>query len=437
MSLNSEIIAAVDIGTAKTSAFIGRLNADDKIELMAVSEIPSKGIKRGMILNQQEAVESIKEVMAKAMEKVDVQIHKVFVGMNGQHVHTIVSEVEKQFDQISIVAQEDAKELETKATEINMHPDECVYRLVPQEFKVDQEEEIVNPVGISGKLLRGTYGVVIGSKLYKQTLTACMNRAGWPVYRWFLSSVATADVVLTSDEKEAGVVLVDMGAGSTSVSVYHDEVLRYESVIPFGGDVITKDIKQGCSVLQRHAEMLKVQCGSALSSEVPDDQIVTIPALDGWDSKEISLKMLASIIEARTEEIIDSISYQIEKSGYWDKLGAGIVLTGGCANLRNILLLLKFRTGIDARTGDPRVVFSNKNDRKLITPAHACGLGILKKGLELADKNVEIVEPNKKVKTKPVKDENRNRKGSKTRSLFGNMLYGLFEENDSEVIKNE
>ncbi|MCL3782416.1 cell division protein FtsA [Prolixibacteraceae bacterium JC049] len=439
MSLNSEIIAAVDIGTATISAFVGRLNADKKIELIAFSEVPSSGIKRGMILNQEEAVKSIRDVMAQAVRGVDVQIHKVFVGMNGQHIHTISTEGNKQFDEPRVVTNEDVKELELQAARVAMRSGECVYRLIPQEFKVDQEDEILNPVGISGRQVSGAYKILVGSEMYKETLNNCMNRAGWPVHRWFLSSVATADVTLTADEKEAGVVLVDMGAGSTSVSVYYEGVLRYESVIPFGGDVVTKDIKQGCSVLQRHAEMLKVQCGSALSSEAEDDQVVTIPAMEGWDSKEISVKMLASIIEARMEELIDSIAYQIEKSGYWDRLGAGIVLTGGAAQLKNVLALLKFRTGINARLGLPRVVIANKNDKKLVVPSNASGLGILQKGLELADADVEVVKPEKKKKKKPSDEAEKPDKEGKKKSLWGNMLgntlFSIFDEDDSEVTK--
>jgi cell division protein FtsA len=217
----------------------------------------------------------------------------------------------------------------------------------------------------------------VAPELYENNLKMCFERAGINIRKAMIDPLASSEILLSDDEKEAGVILLDIGGGTTELTIYHDGVLCYSSLIPFGGNVITHDIKEGCSILLRQAESLKVQYGQAMGDFAPDDKVVTIPGISGWEPKEISFKSLAFIIQARMEEIIEAFFYQVEKSGYMDKVGAGIVLTGGSALMPNLNQLIKYQTGMDVRQGIPRLKLEEPW-KKLEEPRNATVLGLLK-----------------------------------------------------------
>ncbi|MEZ5070130.1 MAG: cell division protein FtsA [Bacteroidales bacterium] len=318
-----------------------------------------------------------------------------------------------------------------------------------------------NPVGMFGKRLEGNFHIVIGQISSARNIGKCINRVGLDVRQLVLEPLASSAAVLTADEKEAGVALVDIGGGTTDVAVYYDEVIRHTAVIPFGGNVITRDIKEGCAILQRQAESLKVQFGSALGDLAQEDKVVTIPGISGREPKEISFRSLAYIIQSRMEEIIDAVAFEIENSGYMDKLSAGIVLTGGGSMLKHLNQLVKFKTGMDVRVGFPSEKLAADTPEEVNQPMLATSVGLLLKGLEYYEEHNERMHvvrgADKAAESKPVADvrkeeeaeervhaedsgENerskKNRKtlkGGKFLETIRNSLTDIFDESDVKM----
>jgi len=277
-----------------------------------------------------------------------------------------------------------------------------------------------------------------------RNIQKCINRVGLDVKQLILEPLASSTAVLTDDEKEAGVVLVDIGGGTTDMAVYYDDIIRHTAVIPFGGNVITRDIKEGCSILQRQAESLKIQFGSALGDMAQEDKVVTIPGISGRDPKEISFRSLAYIIQSRMEEIIDAVSYEIENSGYMDKLSAGIVLTGGGAMLRHINQLVKFKTGLDVRIGYPTEMLAADTPEEINQPIYSTSIGLLLKGLEyyrdtkdeplIDEEREEVGAMDEQVHQHDVRKNNKKLfRGGRILENLKNTLSDIFDENDVKM----
>jgi cell division protein FtsA len=267
-----------------------------------------------------------------------------------------------------------------------MNPGEEIITVIPQEYIVDGEPEIKDPIGMGGVRLEANFHIISGQVTNVTNITRCIERSGLSVKDIILEPIASAESVLSEEEKEAGVVLVDIGGGTTDVAIFHDGLIRHTAVIPFGGNVITQDIKEGCRIMQRQAEMLKVKFGSALASESKENEVVCIPGLKGREPKEITLRNLASIIQARMEEIIELVNLEIRNSGYEKKLIGGIVVTGGGSQLKHLTQLIEYLTGMDARIGYPTEHLANTNDLdKLASPMFATGIGLVLKGFETVE----------------------------------------------------
>lgn len=400
MSERNKIAAVVDIGSNTVICLIGSESSENKLEVIGHSIVASAGVRRGVILNIDEIVDAIKKAVAKASANLDVEIHKLYVNLSGQNLRTERRVLRKLVDQGKIITKADMKSLYDDARSTAQHPGEKVYHVINQSYTVDGETGIYNPIGTTGSELLAEYRLIIGPESYEEKLRTSLNKAGFEMVRAIASPIVAADAVIAEDEKEAGVVVVDMGGGTTSIAVYYENVLRFLSVIPFGGNVITSDIKEGCNILLRQAESLKVQYGNALGDFVSATNIVTIPGINGWEPKEISFKSLAYIIQARMEEIIEGVYYQIEKSGYADKLGAGIVLTGGGAKLKELRQLVRFKMGMDVRIGFPIVALPPNQEKALDNPQYATAFGLLKKAIkdENAQNEEMIVKKKKEVK---------------------------------------
>ncbi|TKG92333.1 cell division protein FtsA [Puteibacter caeruleilacunae] len=444
MGRKSEIIAAIDIGTSKTTAIIGCRNEQGNLDIIGHATVDSKGVKRGAILNLNESVDTIEKVMNKAMTDLEVNVSKVFVGMSCQQIHTEPSKSDMKFDEARFIDDEDVRSLLNGCKELSLKEDEEILKVIPQNFVVDTEEEITNPIGIMGRSVSVDCKLIIGSTLYKSIMDTAFSQAGWPIYKSFITPISTAKSILSDDEKEAGVVLVDLGSGSTSVSVYFEGVLKHVAIIPFGGEVVTSDIKEGCNILPRQAEALKKQYGAALAEFAPEDKVVTIPGIEGWEPKEISFKSLAWIIQSRMEEIIDSFFYQVEKLNILDRLGAGIVITGGGSEMMALKQLVKYKTGLDVRLGSP--VLNNVDSKKvkeLHKPEYSAVLGIFLSGLEYAKDQEVDIPVRKKVKkkknntskvSKPKTESKFNAKGSKILEEMKQTFTLFFtDDNDSEI----
>ncbi|PKP01418.1 MAG: cell division protein FtsA, partial [Bacteroidetes bacterium HGW-Bacteroidetes-9] len=345
---NSEIIVGLDIGTTKIAAIVGRRNENNKIEILGFGKTESIGVKRGVVSNIEDTVQSIKVAIKEAETRSESDIATVNVGIAGQHIKSIQyrgSIIRPNAE--NEITSTDIDGLTENMYKLAMNPGEDIIDVIPQEYTVDGETGIKQPKGMLGHQLEANFHIITGQTMAAKNIFKCVKKANLEVDSLLLEPLASAEAVLSDEEKEAGVVLVDIGGGTTDIAIFQDGIIRHTAVIPFGGDIITEDIKEGCTIIKKHAEDLKVKFGSSLASENRDEEIVAIPGLRGRPPKEITLKNLASIIQARMEEIIEHIYFEIKNSGYEKKLIAGIVLTGGGAQLKHITQLTEFITGMD------------------------------------------------------------------------------------------
>ncbi|MFO7922769.1 MAG: cell division protein FtsA [Bacteroidales bacterium] len=389
MGKKTNTVTAIDIGTTKIVSIVGRKNENNKLDILAFSKTESRGVKRGTVLNIEETVNAIKKTIDDVRQQTGNPVSEVFVGIAGQHVKSIRNRGYINRDSYDEeITRSDIHALVDDMFRIPIDVGEEIIHVLPQNFIVDNEHNIKNPVGMTGKRLEANFNIVIGQVSSAKNIDKCVSRVGLKVRDLILEPLASAEAVLTDDEKEAGVALVDIGGGTTDLAVYYDGIIRHTAVIPFGGNVVTEDIKQGCSILMRQAELLKIQFGSALGEIAPEDKVVTIPGISGREPKEISFKNLAYIIQSRMEEIIDAASFEIENSGFYDQLSAGIVLTGGGALLTHLSQLVKFRTGLDVRIGSPSEHLAGDPDDEINHPMYSTAVGLILKAYE----HIEIDE---------------------------------------------
>jgi cell division protein FtsA len=403
MAQKDQLVAAIDIGTTKIVALVGRINDNNRLEVLGMSKTVSKGVKRGVVLNIEETVNAIEATVTEAQKISGIRFRDVFVGIAGQHIKSIRTRGYINRDSYEDeITRNDISKLVTDMYKIPVDIGEEIIHVLPQNYIVDSETGVKNPIGMSGKRLEANFHIVIGQVASAKNIEKCITRVGLNVKQLILEPLASSEAVLTEDEKEAGVVLVDIGGGTTDVAVYYDDIIRHTAVIPFGGNVITRDIKEGCSILHRQAESLKVQFGSALGDLAQEDKVVTIPGISGREPKEISFKSLAYIIQSRMEEIIDAVLYEIENSGYMDKLSAGVVITGGGAMLRHLPQLVKFKTGMDVRIGYPNERLVADKNEEINQPMFATSIGLLLKGAEYLKEKNEKTAVNAAVTADPV-----------------------------------
>ncbi|MDD2197985.1 MAG: cell division protein FtsA, partial [Bacteroidales bacterium] len=357
----------------------------------------------------------------------------------GQHIRSVRNRnvISLSADQ-EIITIENVNDLIEDTCKIPVEVGEEILHVLPQSFIVDNEGGIKNPVGMAGKRLEANFHIVIGQTASAKNISKCANRVDLVVNDLILEPLASAEAVLTDDEKEAGVILVDVGGGTTDIAIFFDGIVRHTAVIPFGGNVITNDIKEGCSILLRQAEQLKVQFGSALGDIAPEDKIVTIPGISGREPKEISFKSLAYIIQSRMEEIISYIVFEVENSGYADKLSAGIVLTGGGSLLRHLSQLVKFKTGFDVRIGYPNEHLAADSSDEINSPAYSTGIGLVIKGFEYIESYNRLHKEAIESETDPEnttddKQKSKEIKKNNLLELFKRKFTEIFEENDSEM----
>ncbi len=439
MAQQNEYVAAIDLGTTKIVTLIGKKNSNNKLQIVAHSKTSSTGIKRGIVLNIEETVAAIQQTVEDVQLKSGIIFSNIFVGIAGQHIRSVRNRnvISLSADQ-EIITIENVNDLIEDTYKIPVEVGEEILHVLPQSFIVDNEGGIKNPVGMAGKRLEANFHIVIGQTASAKNISKCANRVDLVVNDLILEPLASAEAVLTDDEKEAGVILVDVGGGTTDIAIFFDGIVRHTAVIPFGGNVITNDIKEGCSILLRQAEQLKVQFGSALGDIAPEDKIVTIPGISGREPKEISFKSLAYIIQSRMEEIISYIVFEVENSGYADKLSAGIVLTGGGSLLRHLSQLVKFKTGFDVRIGYPNEHLAADSSDEINSPAYSTGIGLVIKGFEYIESYNRLHKEAIESETDPEnttddKQKSKEIKKNNLLELFKRKFTEIFEENDSEM----
>ncbi len=387
----AKVIVGLDIGTTKIACFVGTKNEHGKIEILSMGTSESIGVRRGMVSNIEQTVQSIQRAVQEAQQRVEgeLTIRVVNVGIAGQHIKSLQHRgIYTRNDTESLISQADVDALIEDMYRLVMVPGEEIIDVLPQEFIVDNESGIKTPIGMPGTRLEANFHIITGNVAAVLNVNRCVKSAGLEVRDIILEPIASSDSVLSEEEKEAGIVLVDIGGGTTDLAIFHEGIIRHTAVIPFGGNIITQDIKEGCTIMKHHAEMLKTKFGCALISESQENEIVCIPGLKGHDPKEISIRNLASIIQARMQEIVEFVYSEIRNSGYEKKLMGGIVITGGGAQLKHVAQLFEYICGMDSRVGYPTEHLAPGNHiENLTSPMYSTGIGLVLKGFESLEKS--------------------------------------------------
>ncbi|MFO7823520.1 MAG: cell division protein FtsA [Cyclobacterium sp.] len=383
---NEKLIVGLDIGTTKICAIIGRKNEYGKLEVLGMGKAVSDGVIRGIVTNIDKTVNAITKAVNEASEMSNVDIGEVIVGIAGQHIrsaihHGVIIRNPKD-DEITV---EDVRRLANDMENIVVPPGNSIIHVMPQDYTVDYEEGVRDPVGMSGARLEADFHIITAQSAAINNIDRCVKRANLQSKALILEPLASSLSVLSDMDKEAGVCLVDIGGGTTDVAIFYENIIRHTAVIPFGGNIITADIKEGCMVMQHQAELLKTKFGKAISEEANPNEIVSIPGLRNRPPKEISVKNLASIIEARMEEIIEMVQSEIATSGVYKKLAGGIVLTGGGSLLHGVGPLFEYMTGLDTRIGYPNEHLGKSKIEEVKSPMFATTVGLVLAGFKALD----------------------------------------------------
>jgi cell division protein FtsA len=389
---HSPIVVGLDIGTTKICVTVGRRSAHGKIEILGIGKAESAGVTRGVVSNIQKTVQGIVQAVEEAGAQSNVDVRIVNVGIAGQHIKSLQHRgILTRKDLNTEIRRRDIDKLVEDMYKLVMPPGEEIIHVLPQEFTVDNEPGVKDPIGMAGVRLEANFHIISGHVNAVRNIMKCVTNAGLETQDLILEPLASSESVLSDEEKEAGVVLVDIGGGTTDLAIFQEGIIRHTAVIPFGGNSVTEDIREGCSVMRNQAELLKVRFGSALADENKDNEIISVPGLRGREPKEISVKNLAYVIQARMEEIIEHVYYEIKSSGYEKKLIAGIVITGGGSQLKHLSQLVEYITGLDCRVGYPNEhlakneVLPKNSYENLKSPMFATGIGLLIKGIQKAE----------------------------------------------------
>ena len=378
----NQVFVGLDIGTTKIVCLVGKKNEHGKLEVLGYGKSKSLGVKRGVVANIVQTIESIESALMEAKEKTNLEIMNVAVGIAGQHIRSMqhIDYIIRE-DSEKYINEEDIEKLVNNVKKLKLEPGEEIIHVLAQEYKIDNESNILRPEGMCGSKLEANFHVVAGQISAMNNITRCVEDAGLNVADIHLEPLASLESTVTEEERDAGVVLVDIGGGTTDIAIFKDKIIRHTAVIPFGGNIITNDIKEGCSIIEKQAEQLKLKFGSALPSENNENEIVSIPGLKGHDPKEISVKNLSKIIRARLEEILNDVNKEIklyqDSNPQRNKLIAGIVLTGGGANLKHIKQLCEYLTGMPTRIGLANEYLDHTSPDELSSPIYATSVGLV------------------------------------------------------------
>ena len=387
------IAVGLDIGTTKIVAMIGRYNEYNKVEILGIGKSKSLGVHRGVVNNITQTIQSVQQAVQEAESVSGIKINDVVVGIAGQHIRSLQhSDYITRANSEEVIDAQDIDSLCNQVHKLAMLPGEEIIHVLPQEFKVDGQSEIKEPIGMYGGRVEANFHVVVGQVASIRNIGRCVKSAGLNLDRITLEPLASANAVLSQEEKEAGVALIDIGGGTTDLAIFKDGIIRHTAVIPFGGNVITEDIKEGCSIIEKQAELLKIKFGSAWPGENKDNEIVSIPGLRGREPKEITLKNLSKIIHARVVEIVEQVYLEIKNYGHEEqkkKLIAGIVLTGGGSQLKHLKQLVEYITGMDTRIGYPNEHLAGDSDAETTSPLYATAVGLVMNSLEQSSFNRE------------------------------------------------
>ncbi len=428
MTSKLEFAAVVDIGSTKITALAGEKTENGRIRILGQAMVPSRGIKRGIVMNPDEFSFALKELLNKLEIQTGERIGTVNVSMAGMGIHSVIFEGTRYIES-GIVTQGDLDYLEREASHMPLEPGHRIYHMFSRNYEIGDDPDVRVPVGHEGRKLTARYTIVAAPASYQESLEKALSRIGVRLGIFTLSPLAIAEAVTNSEERDLGVVVMDIGGGTTKMTSFLNGKLIHMAVIPFGGEVITRDIKEAYSILLKKAEQLKVEFGQAIGDFAEEEKFVSIPAAEGWEKKEISFRSLAYIIQARMEEIIDSMVYHIEKSGFLDQSAQGIVLTGGSSKMVNMLQLVKFRTGMDARLGFSQVRLTESPD--LDKTLYLGALGMLKIALRNGGHALESRQPERQQDTER-NTKPGNRFFSSLKKRISQQIEIIFEEDETD-----
>lgn len=430
------IVVGLDIGTTKICVTVGRRSGENKVEVLGIGKAESSGVNRGMVANIQKTVTSIMKAIEEAESQSNVSIQVVHVGIAGQHIKSLQHRGILTRSNDSEIGRKDIEQLIEDMYKLVLPPGEEIIHVLPQEFTIDNEPGIKEPIGMAGRRIEANFHIISGLVSAVKNINKCVDNSNLVAHELILEPLASSEAVLDEKEKDAGVVLVDIGGGTTDVAIFYEGIIRHTAVIPLGGNIVTEDIKQGCAVLRNQAEQLKIKFGSALANENKENEVICVPGLRGRDHKEISVKNLAYIIEARMVEIIEHVYYEVQASGFEGKLIGGIVITGGGAQLKHLVQLVEYVTGLDCRIGYPNEHLAKNEElpkqtfEELKSPLYATGIGLLIKGIEAVEYENES-NLKKQESTRTIATERKSRFG------ILDMLTRLVNDGNMNVEDND
>jgi cell division protein FtsA len=406
-------------------------NEYGKLEVLGMGKAVSDGVIRGIVTNIDKTVAAIEKAINEAGEQAGINIGVVNVGIAGQHIRSSIHHGSitrnSMDDEITV---EDLNRLTNDMYRIVIPPGSEIIHVMPQDYIVDYEEGIKDPVGMSGVKLEADFHIITAQTNAISNVNKCIRRAGLEIENLILEPLASSLAVLTDEEKEAGVCLVDIGGGTTDIAIFHDNIIRHTAVIPFGGNIITSDIKQGCMVMQHQAELLKTKFGKAISEEANPNEIISIPGLRNRPPKEISVKNLAHIIEARMEEIIELVHAEVITSGYENKLAGGVVITGGGSQLASVKQLFEYMTGMDARIGYPNEHLGKSKIETVKSPMYATTVGLVLSGFRALDER----ENRYRASASAFQGKNNNNKRDKEKTGGGDFFRRILDKTKGLLI---
>lgn len=416
---HEKIVVGLDIGTTKICAIVGRKNEFGKLEVLGMGKAESEGVVKGIVFNIDKTVYAIERAIKEAGDQAGIDIGVVNVGIAGQHIKSFIQHGgitrSAKDEEITI---DDVERLTQDMYRMVVPPGSQIIHVMPQDYMVDYEEGIKEPVGMSGVRLEADFHIITAQTNAINNVNKCVRRAGLEIEDLILEPLASSLAVLSDEEKEAGVCLIDIGGGTTDIAIFYDNIIRHSAVIPFGGNIVTNDIKQGLMVLPQQAEQLKTRFGKAISEEASPNEIVSIPGIRNRSAKEISTKNLANIIQARMEEIIEMAHAEIISSGFENRLAGGIVITGGGAQLSNLKQLVEYMTGMDTRIGYPNEHLGKGKVEVVKSPMYATAVGLVLAGFRSLDERQDRYrEARELIKTTP-----KAKRSVSSRNFFNEIL---------------
>lgn len=460
MNKKQPIIVGLDIGTTKVAAIAGRKNEFGKLEILAFGRVDSAGVSHGVVMNIDQCIRSIEQAIVKCMESnPELDINEVYVGIAGQHIKSLQTRGDRvRANSDDVISKADIELLVRDQYKTYIPAGDQIIDIVPQEFTIDSTPNVLEPIGMNGVKIGANFHIITGDKNAIRNIKRCVDKANLVTRDLVLQPLASAAAVMNHEDMEAGVAIVDIGGGTTDMAVFYDGVLKHTAVIPYAGVNITNDIRSGLGVLRAQAEQMKVQFGTALAAEAKDNAYITIPGLRGLPVKEISVKNLAHIIQARTQEILDYVLFHLKQIGLDKRLYGGIILTGGGAQLKHIIQLTEYTTGLGARIGYPNEHLAGGYAETLQSPTYSTCIGLILRGyhdfesgklrfageggnyIALTDTddvvaNDTSLQPDEMTDTTSEKQDKRTEKMKKLFDGLKGKFMKLFEDVEDEEIK--